>query len=135
VDNSAANAALTKQIATLRALPQRLRDEAIPEVAKTFEAEMRGNITAGRAPDGTPWQKTAEGEQPLKNAGKALTVKVIGTVVLARITGPEALHHLGQAAGKIRRQILPTKNIPDTMTAAIKTALRKIYLKIAGGNG
>ena len=134
-DNSAANEALTQQITLMRALPEKLRAAAVPEVARILDTTIRANISAGTDPDGVPWQKTAAGATPLRNAGKALTTKVLGTVVLARITGPEALHHLGQAAGKIRRQILPTKRIPTTMTEAIKKAISVVYLKIAGGRG
>jgi hypothetical protein len=74
------------------------------------------------SPDGTPWQKTKAGEQPLQNAAKALTVVAVGNTVVATLRGPEALHHLGAVKGHIRRQILPTRAIPDSAVKALENA-------------
>lgn len=126
-------AALRAQIELLESLPARLLAEAPPLVAVELEKEIRANIAAGRDPDGAPWAKTQAGAVPLRNAGKALTVKAMGSVVLAKLVGPEARHHLGTAAGKIRRQILPTKRVPRSMTLAIKRVLAKKFNQIVSG--
>lgn len=133
VDNSSANAQLTAMIAKLRALPRALTTEAAPAVAEVLDTEIRAQIARGQDPDGQPWQPTQTGAQPLRNAGKALTVKAIGNVVLARITGPEALHHMGRVAGGVVRQILPSARLPQSMTRAIKRVLAERFSEVVNG--
>ena len=101
--------------------------EAIaPEVAKALESELHDNISKGVGPDGEAWQKTQEGEVPLRNAAKALDVKADGSVVMAILTGPEARHHLGTAKGQIKRRILPSgRRIPQKTVEAIRSAFFK----------
>jgi hypothetical protein len=90
--------------------------------ADELQKDIEENIELGLSPDGTPWQKTKAGEQPLQNAAKALTVSVVGNTVVATLRGPEALHHLGAAKGHIRRQILPTRAIPASAVKALEAA-------------
>lgn len=97
--------------------------------AQELDRQLRANIDQGVAPDGTPWQFTQDGRQPLVNAGAALTVQPIGSVVVATLTGPEARHHLGTARGKIKRQILPDKLSPSlasTLERVLPQALAEI---------
>ena len=100
-----------------------LNDELPGEVATALKLELEGQIARGEGPDGTPWEKTKDGKVPLQNAAKALTVTASGRAVIAELKGPEALHHLGAAKGKIKRQILPTRAMPDKFVAALKTAV------------
>ena len=71
-------------IAKLEALPGMV-GRAAPAVAEALDAELQRNIAAGVGPDGTPWRATKDGREPLVSAGDALTVKAVGTVVLARL--------------------------------------------------
>lgn len=130
MSNEAAHAELTAQITRLRTLPVRLRREAPPLVAKALDEQLRANIAAGRAPDGTPWAKTKKGEQALVNADKALAVTARGSVVFAKLTGPEALHNYGQVSGKVRRQILPSGRLPQSMTTAVRVVLVQLFQRV-----
>jgi hypothetical protein len=104
-----------------------------PKVAVAVEAEVRDQISQGVGPDGVPWKKTKEGKTPLQNAASALTVRPIGSVVLLRLTGPEAKHHLGAVKGKIKRPIIPTGKIPDPMTRAIERVVTGEFRRITEG--
>jgi phage gpG-like protein len=97
-----------------------LPTEIAKEVAPTLDQKIRQNISAGVDPEGKPWQLTKEGKRPLTNAGAALTVRAISSVVQAKLTGHVALHHLGAAKGAPKRQILPSSKLPQPMTAAIR---------------
>lgn len=121
-DNSDAFAALQAQIDRLRALGTVARDVA-PEVAAALRAQLERNIAAAVGPDGEAWQRNADGSKPLRTAARALTVRAIGSVVLATLTGHVAMHHLGTAAGRIRRRILPTRKLNAPMIAAIREAI------------
>lgn len=117
-----------EQINSLVDAPQAIA----PVVATKLRAEIEGNIAAGRGPDGTPWQPTKAGKRPLQNAAKALTVVAQGTVIVAAIVGPEALHHWGAVTGGIKRQILPTRDIPQPVVTAIQTAWTERCAKVLG---
>lgn len=132
-DNSAGNAKLTAQIERMRKLPRVIVTESAPIIAKRLDAITRENIDAGRSPDGTAWPLTQAGKKPLQNAGKALSVFVDGTTIVQRITGPEALHHKGQVSGGIRRQIIPTRRVPDAMVQAIEETLGSTFQRTMGG--
>jgi hypothetical protein len=116
-DNADALAALDAVIEAARNLqhaPEALAKAIAPELRK----EIEGNIAAGRDPEGNAWPKTKAGEKPLKNAAKALAVRTSGATVIAEITGPEALHHLGLARGHVQRRILPRQVTPGVARAA-----------------
>jgi len=123
-DNSDAFAALQAQIDRLRALGTVARDIA-PEVARELRAQLERNIERGVGPDGEAWQRNADGSQPLRTAAKALTVRAIGTAVVATLHGPVAMHHLGTAAGRIRRRILPSRRMPQPLIDAIRRAVQQ----------
>src|SRR5690242_21841644 len=108
---------LNAMIRKLRALP-RVVEDALPEAAKELEKVIAGNVAAQRGPDGKPWQKAKDGAPVLLEAMKNVTVRAIGRVLLARVVGPEARHHLGIARGRVKREIIPTKQAPAPMNEA-----------------
>lgn len=131
MDNSHGLSEMDAMLAKLRTLPGMVERSA-PDVAKALDGEIRRNIAAGTGPDGTPWKPTKHGRKPLQNAGSALTTKAIGTVVLARIDGPEARHHRGAVRGSskanwLARPILPSGKIPKPVTTAIHSVLEKDF--------
>jgi hypothetical protein len=125
-DNGQAFQALDAMIAKIKAVGL-IPTEVAPQIADALHSILDANIAAGVGPDGKPWPLTKKGEKPLKNASAALTVRAVGSVVLAKLTGPTALHHLGIARGHIRRQILPSSRVPGPMTAAVKAVLTKAF--------
>lgn len=132
-DNSAANAQLLEWIERVNGLPAALTTEAAPEIAEVCKEIIGGNIRAGRSPDGQAWELTAEGKRPLRFAEKALSSHAFGTRVVMMLKGPEALHHKGQVSGGIRRQILPTRRVPQSMTEAIRLVLGERFSDHMGG--
>lgn len=126
-DNSAAREALQQHINWLRSLPQ-LPEKAAPDVAEALEDQLRNNIEAGAAPDGSAWQLTKRGRQPLQNAMRAVTITVTGARIVAEVTGHHARHHLGAVWGKVKRQILPSRRLPQPVIAAIREAITKHFL-------
>lgn len=121
--NAAARERLAQLAKDLRALPRAMALEVAPEGAKKLDEVLRANIAAGVAPDGSAWPLRQDGGQALQHAGDALEVKALDTVILARLTGPTALHHLGKARGHVQRRILPTKFAPQPVVVAITDLL------------
>lgn len=124
-------------VAKLRAMRGMVTRSA-PGVAQALDAELRRNITAGVGPDGTPWKPTLDGRTPLANAGKALSTRAVGTVVLAKLEGVEARHHLGAIRGSskarwLARPILPNRKIPAPVDGAIRTVLQREFAGTMGG--
>ena len=124
--------ALDDWIRRLEGLPAAGVDAA-PEVARVVDAELRGNIAAGRAPDGTSWPATADGHRALRHAGEKLRVRAIGATVVATLSGVEALHDRGRAKGGVRRQIIPTGKAPGPVAAAVRRVYRDVYARQLGG--
>ncbi len=125
--------ALRKWIARLRELGK-LAANSASDVAKAIKTEQLAQIARGEGPDGRPWKLTQKGERPLANAGRALTVRVVGTVIVLRLMGHHARHHLGAVKGKTRRQILPTGKIPDPVIRAIARVVTGEFHRTMGGN-
>ena len=96
----------------------RLASDAAPKVARALEQSIQESISAGRAPDGTPWKPRKDGGRPLQNAGAALVAVTQEKAVAVVLEGVEARHHYGAVRGKVKRQILPVKLEPR-MTQAI----------------
>lgn len=126
-------AKLDEKLRQLRELGTLVKDSA-PEVAKAVDVELRSQIARGVGPDGAPLAPTKDGRQPLKNAGKALRVRAIGTVVLSTLSGPEAQHNSGRARGGVRRQVLPSGKIPEPVTKAITKVVADRFKKTMGGS-
>lgn len=124
-NNAAARARLLQLAQDLRALPRAMAEKVAPVGAKKLLEILQGNIAAQRGPDGEPWPAGKDGQAVLTGAGKALDVHAEGTVILARVSGPEALHHMGRARGHIVRQMIPTKKAPQAMVDAVKDAMRE----------
>lgn len=116
--NDAAFALLDAQIAALRKL--KAPELAAPLVALELKRILDAQIARGVGPDGTPWAPTRAGGRPLQHAAAALTVFAQGTVVIAKLVGATALHHLGRVRGGIRRQILPSSSLPEALTDALR---------------
>lgn len=131
--NSDAFNRLQEQIDRCRALPDELVTRAAPDIAKELEAEIRKNVAAAQGPDGTPWKPTESGAAPLKNAAEHVTVRALGSVILAKVTGVEARHHKGQVKGGTRRPIIPVRSIPEPLTKAIKRVLGEKFQDVMGG--
>lgn len=124
--------ALDAQIAKLRRLATFVGGSA-PVVALAVKREIGAQIAAGRGPDGKAWKPTKAGTPALRGAAGALTVKAIGSVVVATLTGVEARHHFGAVKGKVKREILPTGKIPDPVTRAITRVLTGEFNAIMAG--
>lgn len=123
-DNAAAFAALQRKVQQLRDVPNLAR-KAAPEVAERVAKIIRRNIDVGVGPDGKSWQRTAEGDRPLKNAAQAVTVAAIGTLVQVRLSGHHVYHHYGKTRGAVKRPVIPWKLEPGPLTEAIEDTLRE----------
>lgn len=119
---------LDAHIARIRALPELAR-KAAPDVALAVEAELERTIAAGTSADGVPWKPRKAGGKPLAGAAAALAVVAVGSSVIVTLRGPEARHHKGWAKGGIRRPVIPVKDIPPAMAAAIKDVIAKRFEK------
>jgi hypothetical protein len=95
------------------------------ELAIELERDLRKQIASGTDPEGVKWPARKDGEPALQNAGKALTVKAHGTVVVAQLSGPTALHHLGMGKGGVRRKILP-QGVPARLVEAAQRVLVRL---------
>lgn len=133
-NNSAGHESLRGMISRLRQLRQ-LPEQAAPKVAVALDGEIKKSIAKGTAPDGTPWPKTKDGRQALQSAGKALTVNAVGSVVVARLDGHIARHHLGAVKGKVKRQILPSAKLSKPISKAINTVVTGEFRKTMSGGG
>lgn len=123
---------LDEMIRRLRGLAH-LEDRILPEVARELETIIGENIAAQRGPDGKAWP-VSPGGPVLLGAMKNITIKVIGRVVLIRVVGPEARHHLGLGRGRVQRMLIPTARLPGPMTEAIRrVAARKTAEVLSGG--
>jgi hypothetical protein len=130
---SSGDVALRAIIAQIEALPEALVEGAAPEIASELHAAITRQISAGTDPDGKPWDRTQQGAQPLVNAANALRVTAVGSTIVARLTGPEALHHRGAVKGGKVRQILPSNEIPDPVAKAIRVVLDRRFRGVTGG--
>lgn len=123
---------LAPMIAKLRALGTMLPDAA-PEIAQAVERELGAQVASGLGPDGTPLRPTKDGRQPLVNAARAIRVRAIGTVIVTKVEGHHALHHLGRARGGVRRPLIPTEGTPAPVARAIKKTLDARFAQTTGG--
>lgn len=128
-NNAQGRAELDKQITRLNELGN-LRTRSTPMVAEAAKQETKKTIEQAVSPSGLAWRKTKDGRTPLRNAAKNLSVKVIGSVVLMTLTGPEARHHLGAVKGKIQRRIIPTGELPAPFVKAIKRVVTGEFFSI-----
>lgn len=113
-------------------MPKEIGRLAAPEVAKALDEEIGKDISAGQSPDGTAWKETQDGRVPLRNAKKAVTTTYEGSVVIARLSGPEVKHHKGTARGRVQRRILPTRNLPQPLVRATVRILGEKFRELLG---
>lgn len=132
MSNAAARARLVQLSEQLRALPRALALVTAPKAAEELRKQLEANITAGRGPNFEAWKRRQDGGKALQNAARDLEVTARGTVVLARLTGPSALHHLGRARGRIVRQIIPTKFVPQPVVIAVRRAMGPDFKRLLG---
>jgi hypothetical protein len=128
------HAVLDDWIRRLRAMPEALKQGALPEVAQALDEDIHEQAGAGRAPDGSTWQPKQDGGQPLVGVENDVDVSVVGSVVLVKLTGKFVRHHRGMARGGIRRQVIPTRKVPDAVVRAISKALAKSFQASARGD-
>jgi hypothetical protein len=131
-DNSAAFARLQEAIDGLASLDV-LADDVAAAAVDPFRAELLGNIAANRSPGKNDWQPSKSGKPVLLGAGKALEVGSSGPVLWARLTGPEARHHLGAVKGAVRRQILPGRGSLGGISKILKRIATAEWRKRFGG--
>jgi hypothetical protein len=115
--------AMVKRIREIGLIPERVA----PAIAIELDRELRRQIAAGEAPDGSKWPLTKKGEKPLQNAAAGLTVRALGSRIVARLTGPAVRHHLGIARGRIKRQVLPSTKLPERVIAAIRRVVEERF--------
>lgn len=111
-------------IRALQALPKAVEDSA-QEVGKALKTTLDEQIAKGVGPDGEAWKARKAGGQPLQNAAAAVTVTVSGAAIVVSLESPEARHHYGLAKGGIKRQVLPTAQLPAAMISSMQIALAK----------
>ena len=116
--------ALNQMIARLQGIPD-LVQSVLPECAAECHAVIAENVAAQVGPDGEAWAPGNDGKPVLQNAAAAVTALAIGNVILLRVSGPEAKHHLGIAKGKVQRRIIPTRKAPQAMTKAIERVIMR----------
>lgn len=104
----------------------KLATTAAPEVARELRAEILSNVERGVGPDGRRWAPTEDGHLPLRNTASELTVAAAGPLVVARLEGVHARHHLGAVRGRIARPILPS-----TLTKPLVAACERAVLSAA----
>ncbi len=114
---------LDLMVAELRALPGAAK-AAAAEVGEAVREVIAENVAAQRGPDGEAWPKSPTGDV-LTGAAAKISITTSSGVVILRLSGPEARHHLGIARGKVLRRILPTRKIPAPMVEAIRRVLVK----------
>ena len=125
--------ALRAHVAKLRSLGT-LAETSAPAVVEAVRREIGRQVAQGQGPDGTPWAPTQAGERPLRRALKHVVVRALGTVVLVRLGGHYARHHLGAVRGKVRRPVIPTDRLPDPVTRAIRAVIEGRFHRLMGGD-
>jgi hypothetical protein len=145
VSNAAAFAAMDRHLDFLRSLPNLAR-LAAPEVAAKCKELTDQHCAAGVDPYGQPWPASKDGRKVLRNAGAAVTLRAVGTVVYFTLSGVEVMHHIGNARGYhggskklggFRRTIIPFRGFPQPFRAVTKGALEERFqhLRRSGGRG
>lgn len=127
------HSALDRMIARLRALPKALTRDVARDVAEALRTELVDQISRGEGPDGKPWQATQEGKVALRGAARALTVRAVGSHIVARLTGIEARHNYGAVRGGVKRQILPSDELPAPFARAIDKVIKRAFRDATAG--
>lgn len=125
MSNATALARLNAQIARVRTLPSTLPQIAARAAVKV-RAILAANVAAGRGPDGKPWQKTQDGKPALTSAMSAVDVRAVGSAIVIAVDGVEARHHQGAVRGGVRREIIPSRTLPDAMAQALDEVAQEV---------
>ena len=123
---------MRQQIARLRSLPT-LVNRAAPAVARAVAVEIVAQTKRGVGPDGKTWEPTEDGHTPLQHVEKDLSVRAVGTVVVARLDGVHARHDVGAVRGGKRRQILPSGALTEPISRAIDNVVTDEFKRTMGG--
>lgn len=123
---SAGDAALAAMIASCRKMESLVAD-SMPALSKAVRAEVERTIGAGTTADGAQWQPTQQGQQPLRNAAKAVTVLSVNKTIFITIVGPEARHHLSRVKGGRQRAIIPNAGLPVAMADSMRAVLAQAF--------
>lgn len=97
--------------------------QAAPAAARAMGDALRSTASAGTTPLGAAWKPKKDGGRPLVHAADAIEVKSIGSVLMAKVRMPEHLHSIGNARGRVRREIIPRAGLPPIVAEAIKKSL------------
>jgi len=124
MSNDAAFAKLQKAIDAFAELG-RFPEELAAAAVEPLRAQLTANIAANVAPSGKAWQPGAQGQPVLLGAAKALSVSSSGPTLTAKLTGPEARHNSGAVKGKIKRQILPSRNSLKGVAAILQKIVKQ----------
>ena len=120
----AGNAGIDDMIARIRSMPG-MATAALPEIGGVILAQIQATASAGQSSEGTPWApKKRGGGRAMVNAAAALSMAVLGNVILVKLTGPEVFHHYGAGGkGHVARPILPRGGLPDRLGDAIRKGM------------
>jgi hypothetical protein len=117
-------AKLDAWIAKLKRAPGELKAIS-PEAAKEVQAALAGNLSAGKAPDGSAWAERKEGGRAYAGAAGSLDTQAVNSTIVATITGPEVYGHRGVRGAK-PREMLPTTMVPIVAIAIKRAVMRRL---------
>ena len=106
------------------------------EAAAGVLAAVQTTAAAGQTPSGEAWRARKEdGGRALAEASKAITVRVLGTIVQLQLAYPYSIHHYQEGtATRPRRQILPEGTVlPSTVNEAVQAAAARVFARAMGG--
>lgn len=125
--------AMIDKTAELPELPER----AAPAAAEAIYETTAKTVERGTTPYGQPWPLVRsgprKGQKALRNAMQAVFVTAVGAKIFVRVRGIERRHSIGAVKGRVKRQIIPGKKIPNDMAQDIQAALARTYSQIMEG--
>lgn len=119
---------MIRKLQELKHLPER----AAPAVAQALEDEIVSAVERQQGPTGEAWKSGREGKPMLQNVRKHLEVRAVDGAVLATLTGHYVRHSRGAVRGKVKRQILPTRGLPDAVSKAIARVIAGEFKQTMG---
>lgn len=119
--------ALDKMIATARYVAGGgFARDGMQAAARTVEGAVRGTAAAGTSPEGEPWAATKKGGRAMAHAAAAVSVVVVGTVLLLKLAGAEVFHHFG-VRGAPARPVIPRGSMPDRLGNAVRLGFVEVW--------
>lgn len=109
---------------------QSIAQAAAPQAAKDIGSLARAQWNAGKAPDGSSWEKAKDGHTPLRGAAQSIDIFPRGKDVVFDIPEPYTFHQTGTEKLP-KRQLVPSKGepLPKTWEKAIELAIEKEIIK------